>query len=241
MLSRRWLKRIVSEEWHNIFLLVLLAVSLGINVVLFRELRASSRETGVVSKGDRLDPFTVRDMDGTLRNLRFDDVSTPTLIYVITPECVWCALNWRAFNALANQSQSRFRVVSLSLTGKNLSAYRVRYNVRSTMLHSPEATAVAKYGFSITPQTLLISPSGVILEHWIGAYISDRRRSIERALGVALPDLLELAQGAEPPVQQASVCRDTLGRAYSPGARVKEESRTIICSTGGEWINENRD
>lgn len=79
MSSQRRLKRIVSEEWHNIFLLVLLAVSLGVNVVLFRELRASSPESGVVSKGDRLDPLTVRDMDGTLRNLRFDDVSTPTL------------------------------------------------------------------------------------------------------------------------------------------------------------------
>jgi hypothetical protein len=46
-----------------------------------------------------------------------------------------------------------------------------------------------QYGLGSTPQTIIVSLDGKILQNWVGAYTGDRRAEVERFFGVSLPGL----------------------------------------------------
>ena len=55
---------------------------------------------------------------------------------------------------------------------------------------SPETLKTYKLGS--TPQTIVISPEGKVLQDWVGAYVGDQKSQVEAFFQVTLPGLREL-------------------------------------------------
>lgn len=48
------------------------------------------------------------------------------------------------------------------------------------------------YKISGTPQTIVVSPEGRVLQNWMGAYVGDKKSQVEAFFHVTLPGLREL-------------------------------------------------
>jgi hypothetical protein len=87
-------------------------------------------------------------------------------------------------SAIIQQSGGRYRVVLLSLEPGDFSDYGGRDNV---LLVTANTRRALKLG--ATPQTLVVSPAGKVLQNWSGAY-GDNAKQVESALHIVLPGLL---------------------------------------------------
>jgi len=178
----------------------LLVLSVGLNVILAREvrkLRAGAQTGATLSRVGQLLPSLVgRDTEGRLVKVRFDDRSIPTLLYVMDPGCTWCRRNSGNMNSLINQANGRYRVVVISLSTLGLEQYRRAFGVSAPMLTVSDSAAT-DFGSAGTPRTLLVSPEGRVLDDWIGAFSASTARKIEETVGVQLPGLLDLDGGMQ--------------------------------------------
>ncbi len=148
------------------------------------------------SVGASLAEFQARDLAGHPASIRFGVGSKPTLVYVFRPSCVWCYRNSDAFNSLIRHVAGKYDVVGLSLDSDRLVPYIKRSNFNFPVYSDPDATTLARYQLGVTPETLLISSHGTIVQDWRGAYTGDNRSSVERFFGVHLPGLVNIGPEA---------------------------------------------
>ncbi len=126
--------------------------------------------------------------NGRIVSIRFADVSIPTVLYVFRPGCGWCLRNMANMRSLIAQQGQRYRLVLLSLQEDGLDPYRQEGPFLVVTPGSQRA-----YALGSTPQTLVVSPDGVLRENWFGAYTT-RQPEIERALSIVLPGLNPMAE-----------------------------------------------
>src|ERR1700721_2441689 len=90
--------------FSNVFVSVLLALSVVINVALAHKVSTLNRlvsalySNGRLQSGDTLPSITGYSADGHPQTLKYDEVSVPTVLYVFTPQCGWCKKNIENFN-----------------------------------------------------------------------------------------------------------------------------------------------
>lgn len=173
---------------------VLLIFSLAVNLGLAIRTTTLERTIEILKGEQRLKigaevpPIEVGTNDGSFLQLRYDHVTMPTLLYVMTPKCVWCQRHNLNMNALATQSGSNYRMLIVSLTKEGVEDYQRKYAVgQDISFLSPQSQLNLR--LAGTPTTLLISPTGRILGRWVGAYDDTQRREIEKRLAVTLPGL----------------------------------------------------
>ena len=114
-----------------------------------------------------------------------------TLLYVMSPSCTWCQKNAENIKTIYRARANDYRFVGLSVTTRGLDAYRrtsgIPFPICSDLRHaSGKRLALAR-----TPETLIISPKGIVLHRWRGAYAGVIAQDIEETLGVRLPGLSE--------------------------------------------------
>jgi len=180
-------------------LLFLTVISAALNVALgleIRRLRAVAQPTPL-EIGQELGPLEVFDVKGTAVTLRFDDVPVPTVLYVLKPECVWCARNAANLKSLIGQQQGRFRVLLISTDEGGIAAYREKEHL-SDPIYYVSPTSQRAYRLFGTPKTLLVSSQSKLLQNWEGAYLPKLQTEIERALNLKLPGLVQEAQASPP-------------------------------------------
>jgi peroxiredoxin len=174
------------------FLLVILACSLGLNVFLGREWLVRTREApppvSPIQRGDAMPAFEGKDLAGQRLTLRYNDTKVPTVLYVFRPSCVWCSRNLRNVNALV-QSNSRFRFIGVCLEKVGLDDYLHQNPLGFPVVVDPSEQTLQAYRLGGTPQTVVISPEGRVLENWLGAY-GDSQQDVERFFGLKLPGLV---------------------------------------------------
>jgi hypothetical protein len=96
-------------------LLALLALSLTFNILIaFRFTMARSNTPEVKAKrtngapalsvGSAMPPLTVHRLDGGSETITWGDPARPTLLYVFTPSCRWCARNAKNLKMLVFRS-----------------------------------------------------------------------------------------------------------------------------------------
>jgi hypothetical protein len=186
----------------HVGLAVLLLLSLTLNgLLIWRALywqhRAQDRIAG--QRSDPLAAMTVlpalrgKHPDGSEAVVDFTKSGKPTLLYLMSPHCGWCARNLGNFKALVQQGRNRYRLVAVSVTAEGLAEYvsanhwtpsdlEVVFDVPESVLQAEDLMA--------TPQTLLVSPEGKLVRRWQGAY-TDNQGEVEKALGVRLPGLAD--------------------------------------------------
>jgi len=171
-----------------------LTLSLALNVFLgwrVRGLRAilnqERRQVGI-SMGTDLSSLPVFDVAGRTTRIDFN-ANIPTVVYVLSPSCGWCRLNEHNMQVLAARKSSEFRFIGLSSTAENLQQYVSAGHAPFTVYVAGSAESTPGLDFRTTPQTLVVSPRGVVQKVWIGAFDGSRKREIESFFKIELPGI----------------------------------------------------
>jgi hypothetical protein len=196
----RWcsLARCLWRKFDALFVLSLLALSLGTNVYL--ALRHRYVYAGEASErvGTRLPAFAVAALDGRSALIDWASDSRPTVLYVFKPSCVWCARNLSNIKALSEQRGRDYRFIGLSLSDEGLRKY-VEDNGMGFPVYtrSHEPSGARNVVWRATPETIVVGRDGLVRDDWVGAYTERSQVEIESRFGVRLPGLLAAAAVGE--------------------------------------------
>lgn len=232
----------------NVVPLGLLAGSLALNVFLGLTVvrRADSASAAAaagkftLAKGDRVPALVGVALDGQPVTVTYGP-DKPTLVYVVTPTCVWCVRNQANFDALVTQLRDRYRVVMLSFTTQGMPEYvrtieKPWAGAPVTVVTAIPADLKRQMLLGPTPQTILVSARGLVEGVWVGAYDGPKHKEVEEALGVTLPGL------QSPPAAAPSVlCVDPNGLSHSRGAVIDIDGRKQQCGSDGKWVPATRE
>jgi len=196
--------RTSAERGNVALLLVLFALSLTANIVLglivFNnrgQLPApTQRDFVTVRQGDSLAGVRVHNSAGQLVDLTVGPART--LIYVFSRTCGWCEKNIPNMKALQQGVNGRFRLIAISVNGDAPSVvdqHMVESGLAFEMYYGVDPESQKKYGLGATPQTLVVSPDGLVQAVWMGAYGTRLRPEIERFFSISLPGLQTTASG----------------------------------------------
>lgn len=176
---------------------VMLVASLAINAGLawkMHSLRArlsSAAGASGLKTGELVLPAKVTDLHGNPAEVNYEAAAVPTVLYVFTPTCGWCLRNIANVKSLFAQSSSKYRVIGISLAREGLADYVASHSFSFPVYVAEPRTAVA-YGLGSTPQTIVISTGGRVLQNWRGAYDGPTKKDVEIFFAAKLP-------GLEPP------------------------------------------
>jgi peroxiredoxin len=173
----------VMKRSPDPIVLLLLALSLGTNVFLYRHQVRAGRAIEPLRVGQQVPEFTATSFGGDVVRVRFD---RPVVLYVFSPSCIWCERNLENARRLAAHVAGKYEFIAVALDGKNLSEYLKRQQLAWTILTNVPAQVQQAYGMLTTPQTIVVGTRGRVLHVWSGAFMGDTASEIERAFGVRL-------------------------------------------------------
>jgi len=129
-------------------------------------------------------------LGGQQEVISYQSGGQPTVLYVVTPTCVWCARNMDNFKKLLAKESGQYRFIALSLAEQGLPEYVSKNDLRLPVYSGLPAEAIKTYKLGSTPQTIVVSPEGRVLQDWAGAYVGEQKSEIEAFFGLPLPGLL---------------------------------------------------
>lgn len=187
-------RRFFDDTRYRFVMLILLFVSLAMNLMLARKVSSlkndlkSSAQDRQLRVGAKVPPLEGISMDGSTKLIKYDEVKIPTVIYFFTPQCRWCKRNLPSLHTLVDNANSKYRIVGVSLTSKELSEYVNREHLSSmSILAEPTHSVREAYRSGATPETVVVSPEGYVQRVWFGAYENSLRADIEQYFQVKLP------------------------------------------------------
>jgi hypothetical protein len=92
-----------------------------------------------------------------------------TLLYVIAPECIWCARNFEHFVQLSKALATEARIVVISLREEGLAEELTHRPLPGEVYYDVDESMIASYGLGLTPTTLRVDARGRITHRWPGA------------------------------------------------------------------------
>lgn len=166
----------------------LLLTSVGLNVLLSQELRASRAVAPALGVGTPVPPISGVSGDGAEVTVAYD-TDLPTVLYYFKTDCGWCERNWANVEALIDQTRGRYRVIGLAASPK-LPQYLTDRDGLLPVVRNVDRDTLATYKFSATPQTVVVSPEGLVVASWMGAYQQRQAEAIAEFFDVTMPGLL---------------------------------------------------
>lgn len=229
-----------TNRWNagNWMLLIVVATVLGANVYWWSLLKAhtpagQSRRAEVSLIGQEAQPIVARSSStGDWQRLEFPASSQDSIVYVVSPTCIWCARNNANVIALASAIEGRYRIIGLFLGSGDPKKYASEHRLTFPFYSEIASDARAAYRLGGTPQTIVIS-GGKIAANWVGAYGENRGYEIATFFGFKLPGLL--ADGPTPQDEAPAHCSVPDGGTYSPGAVRIAETGRVRCDKSGKW------
>ncbi len=189
-----------------------LTASGTLNVLLARRVRALGQAVTAAAAGGGgvaraaplavgavVPPITATGLDGARTTIAYDPKQDGrlTVLYVFTPQCVWCARNLANFKTLLETKGGAARFVGLSLSPDSVREYVHEHELTALpVLTKLSAATITAYRLGGTPQTLVISPEGRVVANWSGAWTQKTQAEIEVFFHVTLPGLHLSATGA---------------------------------------------
>ena len=171
----------------------LLVVSVALNVALARRNKAFSTALFSVKAeqslpiGSTLPPIEAFDLAHNLHVLKYDPATSPTVFYIFSPQCGWCAKNASNLRVLSERIKGRYRLIGLSLSSAGLNEYVAQQGMDFPIYTNLSQQSIAAYHLGGTPATIVVSAEGKLLREWKGAYIGSSKREIEEYFGVSVP------------------------------------------------------
>jgi peroxiredoxin len=175
--------------------------SIAINATLSLQLITLTRQqatvqaiseirTNQVVVGKKLPPLRGRLLNGEETTIAAPSNSQGTVIYVFGASCHWCARNLENMRAVEQQTRDRYHFVGVALSEDGLDRYVEENSIQYPVLRSVSDQLRTQYGLWATPETIFVSPAGVVEGVWMGAYDQRQQAEVEAALNVKLPGLL---------------------------------------------------
>jgi hypothetical protein len=179
----------------DIILLLLLAISLSLNVFLgwrvrsLNDVKRRGSPNPTLREGEIVPPISVMSLDDKQEIIDYKRTDGVTILYIISPECVWCDRNLENINALAKLNGKSYRFIGLSLVDDGLKDYLAAHKFNFPIYAKLSRDSVDALRLGSTPQTIVISPEGRIVKNWVGAYGKDLRPEVESYFKVTLPGI----------------------------------------------------
>ena len=178
--------------------IVPLIVSVVLNVALAHKLKTLTHARSVRSAelalqvGATVPPIVAKLLGGQQDSISYQTTNQPTVLYIFTPPCSWCARNIDNLKALLGKGRGKYRFVGLSLSDVGLADYVTKNELKLPIYSSLSPDTLKTYKLGSTPQTIVVSPEGKVLQDWVGAYVGDQKSQVEAFFHVSLPGLREL-------------------------------------------------
>ena len=178
---------------------ITLVLALSITVNVLQALRIKSAEEHARIRGTVYSPILgktvseiqVENLQGRPMTLRLAGAHKPTLIYVFRPSCVWCNSNSRPFNALASRVAGQYNVIGLSLESERLFGFLTAHSMSIPIYTALKPPSLSGYQLGFTPETLIVSEYGTILQDWRGAYAGETKDLLEQFFGFKILDVTD--------------------------------------------------
>ena len=119
--------------------------------------------------GERLDPVTLSDLDGTETRLAFDTPDTEALLLFFSPECPACDtnfVNWIWIEEAQRHENRRIVFIS-TVEVEQTQEYIADKELQSDVLVADRST-LDSYKIFQVPTTVLVGPDGVVSGVWAG-------------------------------------------------------------------------
>jgi len=116
------------------------------------------------------------------------DTGVPTVLYYFSPSCRWCNRNWANVEHLAAATRGRYRFVAVT-TAADVRAVIAAHRLDVEVLGALDESRRRALGLGGTPQTVVISPQGVVQNVWVGAFADKTADEIGRFFTTRLPGL----------------------------------------------------
>lgn len=156
-----------------------LAVSCFALVRQNRSLRERLRLDSSVQRGERFAAISGHKPGGGAFSWRFAMTGRPTLVLVFSPTCGYCLKNSQSWRALVAESRrTNVALLGVDLMNRLPPRYLSEIGIAGATVLVPDAETVVAYSFGLTPQTILISPSGTVEGAWTGALTRGEVRQI---------------------------------------------------------------
>jgi hypothetical protein len=180
---------------NDVFLLGLLIASLALNVYLgwnLKRLKSASAEpqdSVQLLPGMTVQPITAMSLSGKQETIGYADYDKPTVFYIFSPACSWCERNTQNINTIADLKGESFRFIGLSLGDDNLPGYVESHHLGFPIYKGLTPESIQILRLAGTPQTIVVSPDGLVLKNWIGAFGPHVQPEVEEFFNVRLPGL----------------------------------------------------
>src|SRR6266446_608852 len=177
---------------------VLAVASLSLNVLLAGRLRSLSQTVSArmtehrLKAGASVPPINANRFGGPHELISYQNTNQATVLYVFTPPCSWCGRNLDNFKTLVEKEGRGYHFVGLSLSDQGLAEYVMKNNLKLPVYSGLSSETLKTYKLGSTPQTIVISPEGKVLQDWVGAYVGDQKSQVEAFFHVSLPGLRDL-------------------------------------------------
>src|SRR5262249_53112646 len=152
---------------------IALIVSVSLNAGLAYRLRsltlARSARLGEYSlqTGRSVPSITAEPLDGQPGLISYQEIAERTVVYFLAPSCTWCARNMDNFKTLLGKSGEQYRFLALSLSDQGLSQYVANNDLKLPVYSGLSPETLKAYKLGSTPQTIVISPEGMVLQDWV--------------------------------------------------------------------------
>jgi peroxiredoxin len=169
--------------------------SVALNALLAHKVRIinnaqSARLANYLLKvGTIAPPIIAKRLDRAQEIISYHDTNQATVLYIFTPPCTWCARNMDNFRTLLDKESGHYRFIGLSLSDEALHQYVAKNDLNLPVYSSLSPETLKTYKLGSTPQTIVISSEGKVLQDWAGAYVGHQKSQIEAFFHVALPGL----------------------------------------------------
>jgi len=172
-----------------------LVMSVALNVLLARNVRnlTYARSTRISENqlrvGETVPSITANRLGGRQSTISYQSADQPTVLYIFAPSCTWCARNMDNLKTLIDKESGTYRFVGLSLSEEGLADYIAKNDLKLPIYSGLPNETKQAYKLSGTPQTIVVSPEGKVLQNWPGAYVGDQQKQVEAFFHVNLPGL----------------------------------------------------
>lgn len=191
------------------FLLAVLALSLAANVVTIylwhhkgttagASFEAQTGSQMLPQRGTRLNSLQLVNDAGEPHRLQFGPGQLPTVVYVLSPSCKWCAANQTNINGLASRLENRYRVIGLSIVPHAQWNAEAESSYHFPIFFLQPDSPHPGFALNLTPETLVFSRDGALDQGWAGAYMDETGHQIATYFGVRSSDWI-LSQGMTHP------------------------------------------
>ena len=178
-----------------IALTVMLVASVALNVMLavkVRQLTSAQNDVRAeheLKVGSVVPAIVAKRLDGGSESITYVGTDRPTVLYIFTPQCGWCERNLANLKALVDQKGEEYRFIGISLSRSGLEEYVANHRLGLPVYTDIPREAGESYRMGSTPQTIVVSPQGQVIQNWVGAYVGDDKSQIEAYFKVTLPGI----------------------------------------------------